>query len=781
MNQPSTLLAAVLASLEAAGQYNKNDQVAPAVILWTDKERQWEPLVPRLREHLPQLLTLGAYNPAIHTGPAIWLRCLLARTLPEADWPEEVIPILYLPGIARQELRAVEECAKPLQPLAELQYRGTYWTHQNGKDWTPLAFLQTKEGGLGLDVARDNATVEALRRALIVLAETPLGELQGRRLEASDFDALLLPDPVRDLLGWLNDPAGTRQRWDAGAWESFRSICRQQYGFDPQTDGELTGAERLGAQQGAWLKVWARFVEAPRRYPNLPELLRRAKPAPAGSALFMTTEPSPAWPQDNEALETELRQMLLALEGRTRKEAATNVAVLEAQHGPRREWVWAELWQAPLARALKPLARLAELSGLPVIGTTPAAMAASYVESGWRTDEAVLDALAQVKTNDDYRAVCAAIRALYLPWLEETTHRFQSLVGQQPLPDHQANTAASSDRSEKDCAILFADGLRFDTGKKLQALLAARGWQIAERWHWVALPSVTPTAKPAVSPIARLLDAGSDSDDFRPVVAEAGKALTTDRFKQLMSAQGCQILSANETGDGSGSCWTEIGDLDSYGHAQGWKLARRVEEVLDEAVERIATLLEAGWKRIRIVTDHGWLLLPGGLPKSEMPAYLAETRWGRCAVLKETAKVDTPVVSWHWNPDVRIAVAPGIAAFKHGFEYAHGGLSLQECVAIELNVTPAAPSLPQAAIAEVRWAGLRCRVRVRGEAVGLSADIRTKAADPASSITQAKPVGADGQAALLIENDSLEGTAAFVVLLTADGRVLAKQQTTIGE
>jgi hypothetical protein len=36
-------------SLLRAGQYNKNDQCPPAAILWPDKERQWEPLLPALR------------------------------------------------------------------------------------------------------------------------------------------------------------------------------------------------------------------------------------------------------------------------------------------------------------------------------------------------------------------------------------------------------------------------------------------------------------------------------------------------------------------------------------------------------------------------------------------------------------------------------------------------------------------------------------------------------------------------------------------------------------
>ena len=195
---------AILASLAKASDYNRNDMAAPAVVLWTDKDRQWEPLAGRLREALPHFLTLGDYEPRSFaplrmTGPAIWLRCMIGRTLPEADWPEETTPILYLPGVSRQELRAVEDCDPHLQPLAALQYLGVFWTQHSAKDWTILAFLQTDKGGLGLDVARDAATQEAMKRALPMLADTLISELTGK-LDASDFNKLAAPDPVRSLL-----------------------------------------------------------------------------------------------------------------------------------------------------------------------------------------------------------------------------------------------------------------------------------------------------------------------------------------------------------------------------------------------------------------------------------------------------------------------------------------------------------------------------------------------------------------------------------------------------
>ncbi len=135
-----TVLEALIQSLSRTGEYNRDDQVAPAVILWPDKERQWEPVLPVLRVRLPHLLTMGPYAANCKTGPAIWLRCMIGRSasrgstsqlLPEANWPEKTIPILYLPGVSRQELRAVAECPPALMPLAELQYRGAFWSQVN--------------------------------------------------------------------------------------------------------------------------------------------------------------------------------------------------------------------------------------------------------------------------------------------------------------------------------------------------------------------------------------------------------------------------------------------------------------------------------------------------------------------------------------------------------------------------------------------------------------------------------------------------------------------------
>jgi hypothetical protein len=173
-------------------------------VLWTDADGQWRPAVEQLRPLMPELLTLGDYDAATRTGPAIWLRCAIEPAVrvdkfPELRWPESTVPVIYMPGVSRQILRAVEECPDLLKPLVELQYRGTVWMQKNGKDWTIRAFLMNSEEGLGLDVAEDMQTLQAMQGALSRLAVTPVTRLNTKRLEAEDFDRLMIGESSRPL------------------------------------------------------------------------------------------------------------------------------------------------------------------------------------------------------------------------------------------------------------------------------------------------------------------------------------------------------------------------------------------------------------------------------------------------------------------------------------------------------------------------------------------------------------------------------------------------------
>jgi hypothetical protein len=782
-----TVLDALLAALRAAASYNAHEQTAPAAVLWTDGERRWEPLLPRLRAAtaaagLP-LLTLGPYAPEELTGPAIWLRCLLARTLPEADWPTDAVPILYLPGVSRPALRAVEDCPRPLQPLAELQYRGVFWSHRNGKDWTPSAFLGSADGGLALTVAADGATREALERALPKLVDRPVAALRAAMpLGADFFRDLMQPDPTRALLDWLNAPAATRAAMDDGAWVAFREICRSRYHFDPERDGEVGGAARLGERSGAWSGAWKRLAEAPARYNDLPDLLRRAAPQqPALPGLGATPRHPDSWPQINDEQEDALRVALAALHESDPDGARTMVRALEVQHGARRGWIWAERGAAPLAGALPALVRLADATMAPLGGATPDAVARDYTTRGWRADAAAIEALAAVTRSADVQAMQGAVRALYGVWLRASAEAFQAAVRSQPFPAPPLPGTSANAPVGGQC-LLFADGLRYDVGQRLAARLAVRGLKVDAGWGFAAVPSVTPTAKPAVSPVAPLLGPGPD---FTPTVRVGGAKVNAEVLRRTLVDADYAILRDEETGTPgpSAAAWSEYGRIDGLGHAEQSRLAGRIAGEVDALAERVAALLDAGWQSVRIVTDHGWLLLPGGLPKAELPLASTEARKGRCARLKPAADAGGhQTLPWRWDASVRIAFAPGIACYEAGKEYEHGGLSAQECVVPFLTVTSAGQATTATVtIATMRWTGQRCRITVTGAPAGATLDLRTKAADPATSIAVApRQIAASGPTALVVEDEDRAGTAAFVVALDAAGRVLIQQMTTIG-
>lgn len=264
--------------VRASADYNSNVQVAPSVILWTDKQRQWQSALPLLQAAMPELVVLGDYAPKQKTGPAIWIKCVVEGTLPEIELPGDRVPIVYLPGVERRDLRAIATCPEELRPLAELQYRGSWWIYNNsGRDWTANAFLTSDNGGVGLDVAKDEKSQQALLRVLNEILVSKREDLANRRLEASDFNKLVSNDPIRDLLTWMNDEKFSRERWDISRWQALVGICETEYYFNPEQDGELTAAELLCQRQGIWETVWQRYVESCHHYLFLPQLLLKVQ------------------------------------------------------------------------------------------------------------------------------------------------------------------------------------------------------------------------------------------------------------------------------------------------------------------------------------------------------------------------------------------------------------------------------------------------------------------------------------------------------------------------
>ena len=748
-------------------------QATPAAILWTDPKAEWRALLPAALTHIPELLALGDYSPEHRTGPAIWLRCVVDRAL-DSDLPPESTPIIYLPGVERGQLRAGEDCPDELKPLVELMYRGSLWHNPKGRDWTVAAFLGSSAGP-GLDVAPGHATIAALLGAIDQVALTPVEQLRGRRLDAADFNKLAGVDLMRDILRWMADPDGARSRMEGSRWKAFCAECRSALRFDPETEADVSAGSKLGEGRGGWSHAWTRFTEAPHAFPGVPELLARSRP---GNELLFDRE---RWPDLNEEDEKSVRRALAELPELSHADACRMVARLGEEHAHRRSWVWARLRRSPFAMLLEPLACLAESADAAIGGATPGDMAKVYADRGWLADASAREALALAPAEEEH-TVANAVRHLLEPWLDDSARAFQASVERQPLPPagNQPVVVAGDDE-----CIVFVDGLRYELGRRLAERLEAIGSRTTIEHRWAAIPTVTATAKPAVTPVAGEVAGDRLGATFQPAMKGSGRTARVKELREAMESAGYQIINAGTLDiplRAGARGWLETGEIDKHGHHhRAVPFARQIERELDALVRRITRLLKAGWRSVRVVTDHGWLHLPGGLPMVTLPRHLTESKWARCAVISGDSKPDAPLHPWHWNPNEWFASPPGIACFSRRDEYAHGGLSIQECLVPDIRVEGTGASGPTAAIRGVSWRRFRCNVTVQARGGPVTADLRLGSAAGKSVASSRKPIDADGLASLVLADDEHEDAALVVVVTDADGRVLAQQATRKGE
>jgi hypothetical protein len=765
-----TVLDRLVVCLEAELEYNANALVAPVALLWPDETGQWRPVVRRLDDRLP-IVALGEYDSDQRQGPAYWLRCVVARTI-DVGLPARP-PIIYLPGVARGELRAVEACSPELAPIAELQYRCHEFTHPKSKrEWSIRSLLTSVEHGLGLTIADGAKTVAALALALEQLLDERVDRLSKQVLDADFFNDLVNPDPVSILLGWLDDPTGYRERLDDKQWTAFTQQCVVDFGFDPAADGPISASVKLGERAGGWEQVWKRFAEMPQRYPGIIEQLRRAKP------MELSFKPSDAWPQDNEVAEDQRRNQLRDFDALTADGARNEAARLDAEHAWRRRTVWAELGLAPLAFAVEQLALLAERTGAEPAGDLDG-LIRDYAERGWQADDAALRAIAAAPASTDRAAVAAAGVALYRPWLDAGATALQAAIG--PMANAQTYQSGPPASIAPGTVTVFVDGLRLDIAHRVAERVASASLEVALTTSLAALPTVTPTAKAALVPVADgALAAGPD---LGPINAATGTKASIQVLRALMVDAGVQVLGPGDSGDPGGTAWTEAGDIDRLGHEFDVRLVDYLDEEVGRIVGRIRELLDAGWNRIDVLTDHGWILLPAPLVKVDLPVAATETKKGRCARIKDGAVVDVSMVPWFWDQNVRIALAPGATCFEAGKQYEHGGVSPQECVVPRLSVRVGVPGSATTGpeITKITWLGLLCRIEVTGVARGIIVDLRALPADPNTSIVEtSKETAGAGKVSLLVPDEELVGQRAHLVFTAPDGEILAQREVNVG-
>jgi len=141
----------ICASLQKVSrEYAQKDVVAPLSVFWFDKTGEWQPVIDRLKKRFT-IYTYGSYNKETLTGPAIYIR----TSVMHHEDNSRNIPILYLPGYSREELRDPTTVPGELKPLMGLYHRSVSWTSKTKKDWTLVTFLQSSDPGPGIAIKQE--------------------------------------------------------------------------------------------------------------------------------------------------------------------------------------------------------------------------------------------------------------------------------------------------------------------------------------------------------------------------------------------------------------------------------------------------------------------------------------------------------------------------------------------------------------------------------------------------------------------------------------------------
>lgn len=184
-----TFIEILVKGIKSISRHDPDEEAAPSAILWIDPSREWEPILPLLRQRLP-VLTLGPLVKDERCGPAIWIRCMLARVMPDRIAPNAV-PVIYLPGIATESMINADNRLKELEPLAEIMYSGKVWQCADGNFWSVDGFFRDKEIGVGIEMRDDDFTRKAMLRALPMLGDLKKSQLKDEEpWKAKDFEAL---------------------------------------------------------------------------------------------------------------------------------------------------------------------------------------------------------------------------------------------------------------------------------------------------------------------------------------------------------------------------------------------------------------------------------------------------------------------------------------------------------------------------------------------------------------------------------------------------------------
>ena len=238
--------------------------------------------------------------------------------------------------------------------------------------------------------------------------------LQGRRLEADDLLALVVSDPQRDLLSWMDDPE-IRNSWPPNQQQIFDETCRSTFDLEPLPKNRETFAQSMCERQGPWEALWLRYVETASRLPGLLTLMSSIPQkdlASERSSYFVANQ------DDENALQQALKRLASADDEQVR----SSLKKLHQDHQARLQWLWTELDLSPYLTMLIALNEVTEYTRENFAGPDVETMAKAYQDKYWQADAAAIKAMAAANDDAQRKIVADVLAIIYTPWLLSLIH-----------------------------------------------------------------------------------------------------------------------------------------------------------------------------------------------------------------------------------------------------------------------------------------------------------------------------------------------------------------------
>lgn len=326
-----------------------------------------------------------------------------------------------------------------------------------------------------------------------------------------------------------------------------------------------------------------------------------------------------------------------------------------------------------------------------------------YAADWWRIDDGYLRLRAETAQQHGLERVRWQADLAYFSYLSDVNERFSAAVetgGAWPpagCPPVSVLQGRLWEPATARRAVIICDCLRWDVAQRLAEALAGAPTvtPLAS-----TLPSATPFGMTALLPLgdapltiqfatagAPVIRQGAGPDlaqragrkQFleQHVAAQPGGAIAFIDLDELLRAGAvpdAPLVVAFDT------------TIDQQGHVGADQLAGSIDKLVRNLQRAIELCHAAGAREVHVVTDHGFLLAPpeelDALGRPELPAIQAQYKSHRYAVLRPDIASDELIVfSPPLAPDSgRLGFPRGVRTLIKAEAFAHGGISLQECV-----------------------------------------------------------------------------------------------------